>query len=685
FNTQQNQGGSVFSPDGQVLYSAFNIAPVQNPTPRPNVSRFLLNDPDNLLITLGLQLPENLVAKMVISQDGANVYALSESGFVILPVSTIFQNPIAQPDSPVILLSNDQCGVAPNKAAVVGINNAGRGRMTASAQLLQLPPAGNQGLGGVGGPGGGGPGGGIIIILPPVIPGVGGALPGGNVQNASVAQTSPQVQVQPSATGSNVTFRFSPFAARTLGTVPPHNFLIQSNEAINIPANVKVYQNNRDSEARSEVLPVQVNAADNEGLFDMLADPARNRLYIANSGMNRIEVFDIRTKRFLTPIKVGQLPHSMAFGTDGVTLYVANSGSETISVVDLDRSRQTGLIRFPPLPFNSNVAIITPNLIASSQRGPQVVMSNGSLWRIVGNEMLPRRLNTGVFGTATTVSGPNQTMVSTPNGEYVMLLAGNGNAYLYDSSIDDWVAGRQLFGPANQTALAPNTGYFGPVAAGPRGQYFLANGLILNNSLTPIGSVPNAATPPGAVGGGALPGRGGVTTPASRPVSAVASAGNNTFVRFSQPVATNANPNLVSLAPAETPMVEVVDVNTGLTMRSVPAVEGPLARVQGNQTQRVQGRTMAVDSAGTTAFMITTSGLSVVPLNPVTPAERPAVNPNGIVSTASYLPNLAPGGLATIFGRNLARTASASTSTTLPTVLGGACVTLNNRPLPLIL
>src|SRR5205814_6592353 len=52
FNTQQNQGGSVFSPDGTVLYSAFNIAPVQNPPAKANSSRLLLNDPDNLLISL---------------------------------------------------------------------------------------------------------------------------------------------------------------------------------------------------------------------------------------------------------------------------------------------------------------------------------------------------------------------------------------------------------------------------------------------------------------------------------------------------------------------------------------------------------------------------------------------------------------------------------------------------------
>jgi hypothetical protein len=137
-------------------------------------------------------------------------------------------------------------------------------------------------------------------------------------------------------------------------------------------------------------MPLAVNAASNEGLFDMVTDNARQRLYIANSGMNRVEVFDIRTQEFLAPVKVGQLPHSLAIGTDGITLYVANSGGETISVVDLDRGTQTGLIRFTPLPFNSNAALVTPNLIAAGLQGPQVVMSNGSLWRVVGNQALPR-------------------------------------------------------------------------------------------------------------------------------------------------------------------------------------------------------------------------------------------------------------------------------------------------------
>ncbi|MGH9662360.1 MAG: hypothetical protein ACRD96_27665, partial [Bryobacteraceae bacterium] len=694
FNLQQNQGGSVFSTDGATLYSAFNIAPVQNPAARPNVSRLLLNDPDNLLIQLGLQLSENLAGKMVISSDGSTVFALSESGFLILPVGQIYQNPIAMPESTVALLSNEQCGVAASsRTSLIPVQNVGRGRLTATAQVLQLPQAGVPGLGGVGGPGGGGPGGGVIIILPPAVPG--GQVPGGLVpgigapgnQNLAVQQTSPLVQMQPSPSGTNMTFRFNPLAGRTLGTVTPHNFLIQSSEAINIPPNVKVFQNNRDTEARSEVQPVQVNAADNEGLFDMLMDDVRRRIYIANSGMNRVEVFDIRTRRFLDPIKVGQLPHSLAFGNDGITLYVANSGGESISIVDLELGRQTGRVRFPPLPFNSNAAIVTPNLIASGQRGPHVLMSNGALWKINGSEAQPRRLNPAVFGNLVNVPGPTQTMVSTPNGEYTLLLAGNGNAYLYDASVDEWVAGRQLFGPANQTGLTPLTGYYGPVAAGPRGQYFLANGLVLNQALTPMAST--GGTGPGPIGpGGGLPDRGGLVT-TSRPISAVAAAGATTYVRFTQPLVANqaqlggaggANNPLTT----ETSMVELVDVNSGQTMRAAAALEGPLARVVGNQTQRVAGRSMAVDAAGTTAYMLSTSGLSIVPLNPVTPAERPFVNPNGVVNGASYQSTMAPGQLISIFGRNLAGGATAPAEQ-LPASLGGACVTLNNLPLPLFM
>ena len=71
----------------------------------------MLNDPDNLLIRMGIQLPENLSGKMVISSDGTNAYALSDSGFITLPLSTLTQSPLAVPASQAVLVTTDPCGV----------------------------------------------------------------------------------------------------------------------------------------------------------------------------------------------------------------------------------------------------------------------------------------------------------------------------------------------------------------------------------------------------------------------------------------------------------------------------------------------------------------------------------------------------------------------------------------------
>ncbi len=138
FNLQQNQGGSVFAPDGSYVFAAFNIAPVQIPAARANVTQMFVADPENLLVALGLQLPENLAGKMVVSSDGSAIYGLSESGFTIISLAQLQASPIATPNQVVSLLANDQCGVTADlRNARVDILNEGRGRMTATATLLQ--------------------------------------------------------------------------------------------------------------------------------------------------------------------------------------------------------------------------------------------------------------------------------------------------------------------------------------------------------------------------------------------------------------------------------------------------------------------------------------------------------------------------------------------------------------------
>jgi uncharacterized protein (TIGR03437 family) len=657
FNLQQNQGGSSFTPDGSRIYAAFNITPVQNPPARANVTQLLVDDADNLLIYDALQLPENLAGKMISSLDGSALYGLSESGFTIIPIGEVSRSPVLQPATNAVVVATDQCNSLPeSRLARVDITNVNRtaGALNVTPTLLQqlsstttvtIPGIG----GGLPGPGGGG----IIIPLPG--PGGGGInLP--NNPGAAALQQAPAVRVlREGNSTAGFEFTINAAAARSLGTAQSYDYLLTAPQAVNVPSIVRVYQNGRNPEARGNLVPIRTSLSPAEGLTDVVLDPARQRLYMANSGMNRVEVFDIRQRRLLDPLKVGQLPRVLALAPDNSTLYVANSGSESISIIDLERLEVTGRIKFPPIPFNGNVPIVTPSHLGVTQRGLQIVMSNGTLWRVVGDEAVPRAISP-IIG-ATTVPAP-RTVSVTPNGEFLFLLTGNGMAYLYDAQVDDYVQSRQV-------ATAPITGYFGPVSAGPRGQYYIVNGLVLNQSLSPIS---------GTTGGGIGPG-----TTATRPIASVVAGSGTVYARFTQPVIANANTVL-----SETPSVELVDANSGATSRSVPALEGPLTRLIGNQRANVEGRLMAVDSGLTNAYILTMSGLSVIPLDAVPASARPVVPANGVVNVGTYTAGAAQNGLISIFGSNLGADATAG-ATPLPTTLGGLCVTLNNSPLPLLM
>ncbi len=630
FNTQQNQGGSIFSPDGSVLYAAFNIAPVG--ASRANVTQLLLNDPDNLLINTGIQMPENLAGKMVIDTAGANIYALSDSGIMLLPVSTVANLPIAVPQSRSVLLTNDTCQVLKLTTNTTTFDNGGKGRFTVS---LAAPTAANVPV--IIGPGG----------QPVPVPGGGGA----------AAIPAPAVSVVNTGATPVVTFRYNTAAATNPGTVGPTDFTITSPEAINNPGVIHVYQNNRDSISQGNIVPVSINASTAEGLADILLDSARQRVYITNSGLNRVEIYDLKTKKFLAPVKVGQLPHGMAPGLDGNTLYVANTGGESISIVDLARTIQTGRVAFPALPMNAAVAIATPTAIAASARGPQFIMSDGSFWRVSANQAIPRQLNSAVFGAnARAIPGGNPaqwTMASTPAGEYVLILSGTGAGYLYDYTIDDIVVTKQVLS-------APLVGYLGPVTAGPQGRYYTVGGTVLNASLTPVVGNTNGLSP------------------TNRLVAAVSAVSANQFALFTVPVRANGNAVLPDAG-----LVELYDPTTGQSGGNAPTLEGPATVINGTARTNMFARTMAIDSTAGAAYVLTATGLSVVNLSPtaVNTTLRPAVNTGGLVNLGDFTPAIASGGLFSIFGRNLGTTATSKPP--LPTILGGVCMTLNGVPIPI--
>lgn len=102
-----------------------------------------------------------------------------------------------------------------------------------------------------------------------------------------------------------------------------------------------------------------------------------------------------------------------------------------------------------------------------------------------------------------------------------------------------------------------------------------------------------------------------------------------------------------------------------------------------NTTTRynLPARSMVIDQ-NNVAYIITVSGLSVVPLTPNSAPTPQIAAKNGILNATEGSATLRVGGF-NVNGTNLATAATASTLPT-PTVLGGSCVTFNDVALPLL-
>ena len=630
FNVQRNFGGSSFAPDGSTLYTAFNTAAT---AARPVANVLYVGDPQNLGVSLGLKLKESILGLFVQSTDGKNIYAVSESGVMLLPVSTIYDNPILMPETTQVFLASDECnkGVARTSLKIL---NAGKG--TLSYSVPNITPALVTEV-----PNGLAPSN-IGFVMEPGRSGI-ARFAGTNLFNGAGGTTGNGINVQ-----------------------------LQSQEAINFPNIIRVYMNYRNRDQRGLIFPMPtVPTNNNQGLVDLVLDEPRGRVYITNSGFNRIEIFDTKQLKFLPPVVVGQFPRAMAITPDGGTLYIGNSGGESISIMDLDSFTVTSGIDFPPIPRTGNQAVIAPIAMAYGLSGLQFMMSNGSFWRLVGNTAIPRPVNTI---TPTTLPQPIS-MAATPDGSSIITLAGNANAYVYDALADTYVLSRNLYDQAPVS-------YFGPAGGSKSGAYFLINGLILSPSLAVLGGFER----PGVTQVGPSPGPGQpptqtIVSNGQRNVAAVFPLDDTRYLRITTPV----RQNLTAVTRDDPrPTLEIVNIATGDESLVGIAPEHPLLNVFGANRVNVPSRQLVVDSKGT-AYALTISGLSVIPLQLTGTPIRPAITAGtrGIVNSVDGTPNLKVGGFITISGTNLG-TAATADPLNPARVLGGSCVTVNDSPLEMI-
>jgi len=593
-----------------------------------------INDSNNLAIQLGIRLPENILARMVVTADGSQAWSLSQSGVTYLPLSNLFNSPILQTQTNQVFLSQDPCnpGLVTGKLQVI---NAGKGKLTF----------------------------------------------GVNIPTTAALTYSVNTGVTPAV----VTFSFEPGRAGEVrqpgtnlitggGTAVsgnPIDITLYSTEAVNIPPNIRVYMNYRQSDQRGVIYPVpqmpNANAQSpltgttggNEGLWDLVLDKTRKQIYISNSGYNRIEVFDTVNRVFLNPIPVGQLPHLMALSSDSNTLYVANTGGESISIVDLTQMAVTGSVAFPAIPRQgggTTATVSNPRALAYGLSGLQFLLAAGtgaaSQWEVFGNNATIRAPDTVTLnGTVNTLPGPYQMMMGSADGSTILTIDGTGSGYVYSALTDSYIS------KVSGVISTPITGYYTPLGVAPDGSYFTIGRFVYNSSLTQLFDVGT-----------------GRNTVATFPID------STSYVRLSTPVKA-----AIATTPADDPrpLLDLVNFQSGAVKQLAVSAENPRFTVLGTTRLNVSPHQMVVDS-NNVAYVLTISGLTVIPLTP-NGAPTPVVTAGarGIVNANDGSQTIRPGTFVNINGTNLASSSAAAT-VPAPTVLGGSCVTFNNIPLPLL-
>src|SRR5436309_3688434 len=666
-------GGSAFSVDGNSVYASFNngaaccaqtpINPLnpnnpQNPAtpgvvtpgggggggfpgggfggggvpPAPaqsqqTVAVLQILRSSSLTPQLGLRLAEQITSKIIASPDGQYLFATSTSGLMVIPVGQLNNLPILDVSSTNVVLSRDMCNRT-IASATVQIRNAGGGRMTFAAAVNSTSPTATA----------------TPVILS---------------QRSGVAPAT-------------LTISFDPRTPAARGT-SQYVVVLTSPEAVNIEPPILVNVNFRDVTDRGTIIPL------NGVGVDMQMDAARQRIYIANYTLGQIEVFSLASQTFLSPIRVGNRPLSMAM-VNPSTLVVANFGSENLSVVDLDAMQEVDQISMGPIPLSTTLPLFPRYVAASSNAilfsvsplpAAGVLPTNGQVWQL---SLLTRsafpRLDLGV-GSVNAIQGRN-----------VLTAAADGSGILIADAGTNMMATLRVYDPIADTfpilrfAAVPQ--FRGVAAAGSDGSYYVVENSVFNTVLGSQGALASAA---------------GLPLPQAASANAFGVAiANNFAVRvqsgvpqslqrfnlatFQQDTQVSLPELVMDISPAQSGATPT----GGAAPRQWPPRVTALEIGVNNQTQILPHG--VIFDGNNNVYLLSWSGLTVVSLAQ-TGGRAPSFQASGVVNTSTHSRQISPGSLISILGSNLADAASAP-GIPLPRLLGGVCVTANEMAIPLI-
>jgi len=281
----------------QPIGPPYTSTPAAGSTSSASLPLLLVMASDNLTVSSKIQIPENIVGRVILNSAGTSLYAISDSGVTVLPIGSLNQAHQLAADREDVLVQTTFC----NRSAV--------------AQSFTVSD------------------------------------PGGNATDFTISTSQSGVTVSPASgtTPATVTVSVDPSQFQTEGTsVVALN--ITSVSAVNVPTSVRLLISNPDEYQRGSVVDVP------GVLTDIMADPARNRFYIIRQDKNELEIFDGSSNQMIVALRTATTPTFMSMTNDGNYLMVANDNSQLVSVFDLNALQAVSPIVLPGGHYGHSVA-----------------------------------------------------------------------------------------------------------------------------------------------------------------------------------------------------------------------------------------------------------------------------------------------------------------------------------------
>jgi uncharacterized protein (TIGR03437 family) len=623
----------ILNVGGHAVDSVHGIIYSQVPSSSTSTPVLTLRSPDNLTLLESVYLPENMAGKAVIKNDGSVVYAISDSGVMVLPVGSLNKVPRLQASVPSLLFLGNYC----NRNAV--------------QETLTITD------------------------------------PGGNHTPFSISSATPGLTVSPSSgtTPATITVSVDPnaFVSQT-GTVQA-TLTITSQTGVDTPITVSVLINSMQPDQRGTIM----NVAPPGTLVDLLADSMRQRYYVLRQDMNEVLVFNSTNNLQTATLRTCTLPKSMAETFDGNTLLVGCDNAHVMSAFNLNTLQAMPYINT----LNGYVqsVAISNNAILAVMRdgagGPPYIASIDLTVRAAST--LP---SLGVWQNQVLL---DTVLMASPNGATILVASADGTTYLYDATVGSFTVSRKQSSALSGAYAASAYGQYVvgnsllnsslvPILPLPFEGTSFSSGFVFAGQTGYLTTTSNPATP-GVIQQVNLTSGAGIqpTQMVEAPVLAgfiqgLGSAAGCTTVTTSSSY-TNTCTTVTGSISTTTTTTCATSTSGGTTTTSCGApisVSGPVSSGTTGFTH-----SLVLLSDGSAFINLSTSGLTVLSPNYAASVSTPMIN--AIVSAADDTSPTAPGGLITIWGTQLSPTNLATSQIPLPTALGGSCLTVNGQAIPL--